>query len=795
MQKEAREIVKVLSLEEKAGLCSGEDFWHLKSIKKAGLQKIMVTDGPHGLRKQTGESDHVGLNQSVPATCFPPACTTASSWDPDMIFEMGQALGEECLQEQVSVILGPGANIKRSPLCGRNFEYFSEDPLLSGKMAAAWIKGVQSKGIGTSLKHFAMNNQETRRMTVNSVVDERAQREIYLKSFEIAVKEGKPWTVMCSYNRVDGTYLSDNKRLLNDILREEWGYDGAVVSDWGATNDRVKGIQAGMDLEMPGSRGINDERIVKAVRSGELPEQMLDRAAMRVVDLILKAKETVKEGYTYDTDAHHALARKIAANSAVLLKNDGTLPLKKTTKIAIIGAFAKTPRYQGAGSSIITPIKIESMCDALDNAGIPYQYAPGYDLKTSQVNQGLIDEAVLCAVQADIAIILAGLTDDFESEGYDRDHINLPENHTALINAVAKTGKKTVVLLQNGAPVCMPWINDVSAVLECFLGGQAGGGAVVDLVYGDVNPSGKLAETFPLKLEDTPCNKHFPGSKSSVEYRESIYVGYRYYDKARKDVLFPFGFGLSYTNFEYSDLNVNKRGDGYVVKLNVKNIGDYDGAEVVQLYVKNAESVLFKPEKELRAFSKVFLKRREQKTVEFILSADSFSYYNVNISDWHVEAGHYSILIGSSSKDIRLTKKVEIEDNSNVVTPDFRQSLSEYYDLVDGVFDISADQFYRLYGQKPCDEFENIRPFHSNSTLSQTKGTLVGNMMLWMINKQTKQMVGDEGNRMMEETIKEMPIRAFGMMGGDRIPKYFSEALVLLLNRKTLKGISMMLKK
>ncbi len=606
MKEVIKKIINDLSLEEKAGLCSGADFWHLKSVERLGLGKIMVTDGPHGLRKQDGDSDHVGLNDSVPTTCFPAACTTASSWDEKLLFEMGEALGEECLQEQVSVILGPGANIKRSPLCGRNFEYFSEDPHLSGKMAASLIKGIQSKDIGTSLKHYVMNNQEERRMTIDAMVDERAQREIYLKSFEIAVKEAKPWTIMCSYNRVDATYLSNNKRLLNDILRDEWGYNGVVVSDWGATNDRVNAIKAGLDLEMPSSGGVNDSRIIEAVKSGRLSEGELDKAVENLVDLILKSVKAKKD-FKYDKQAHHRLARKVAANSAVLLKNDGTLPLDKKTKVAIIGQFAKKPRYQGAGSSIITPTKVESVCDVLDAEGVAYQYAQGYNIKTAGVDKALIDEAVLCAKEAEIAVVLAGLTDDFESEGFDREHMDLPATHTALIQAVSKANPKTVVVLQNGSPVTMPWINGVCVVLESYLGGQAGGGAIVDILYGEVNPSGKLAETFPMKLEDNPSYKHFPGLKTRVEYRESIYVGYRYYDKAKKEVLFPFGFGLSYTEFEYSDLKIDKIKNGYKVSYVIKNTGSRDGAEVSQIYVRNAESVLFKPEKELRAFDKVFL--------------------------------------------------------------------------------------------------------------------------------------------------------------------------------------------
>jgi len=803
MKEKVKNIIKEMTLEEKASLCSGADFWKLKSVERLGLPQIMVTDGPHGLRKQGGDSDHVGLNESVAATCFPTAVTTASSWDRDLMHEIGVALGEECLQEDVSVILGPGANIKRSPLCGRNFEYISEDPYHTGKIAAALINGVQSQGIGTSLKHFVMNNQEERRMTIDAVVDERAQREIYLKGFEIAVKESQPWTVMCSYNRVDGTYLSDNKRLLTDILKEEWGHTGLVVTDWGATNDRVEGIKAGLELEMPSSYGKNDEKIVAAVKEGKLSEDDLDKAVKRIVEIILKSTDARREGYKYDADAHMQLARKAASNSAVLLKNEGLLPLNKSQNVTIIGEFAKKPRYQGAGSSLINPHKVVSTCDELDEQGIKYSYAQGYSIKNDKPEEAMIEEAKKAAKEAEAAVVFVGLTDEYESEGFDRSHIMIPEGHSALIEAVAEVNPNTVVVLQNGAPIEMPWIDKVNAVLECYLGGQAGGAAAVDLLYGDVNPSGKIAETFPIKIEDNPSYKHFPGNALTVEYRESIYVGYRYYDKANKDVLFPFGHGLSYTEFEYSNLLVANKKDKHTVSFDVKNIGKADGAEIVQLYVKNAPSKIFKAQKELRAFDKVFLKAGEKRTVTFDLSADAFSYYNVGIGDWHTEAGEYEILIGASSRDIRLSEKVQVQADKKAETPDYSSVLTEYYNLTDEVLDISEKQFETLYGRKlPMREKPEGSPFSINSTLGETEGKFIGRMLMNMMVKNIKKMVGneapDEENsmmRLMMAMVKEMPIRSFAMLGGEKMPKYMAEGLVEMLNGKFFKGMGMLMKK
>ncbi|MEX1308061.1 MAG: glycoside hydrolase family 3 C-terminal domain-containing protein [Eubacteriales bacterium] len=801
MKKKIQEILSALTLEEKAGLCSGADFWHLKSVERLNLSSIMMCDGPHGLRKQSGDVDHLGISKSEPATCFPTAATTACSWDIDLLTEMGKALGEECLEKEISVILGPGANIKRSPLCGRNFEYFSEDPLLSGHMATAWINGVQSQGVGVSLKHFVLNNQEERRMTIDAVVDERAMREIYLRSFELAVKAAKPWTVMCSYNRVYGTYLSDNKKLLSDVLRDEWGFSGLVMSDWGATNDRVAGIEAGMDLEMPSNQELNDAKIVAAVKNGTLSEADLDKVVTRVITLILNSLHNKKKGYSFDSTAHHAMAQRIAAESTVLLKNDGLLPLKENQSLAVIGEFAKSPRYQGAGSSIINPSALDNTCAVLDKNSISYTYAQGYNKSSNTPDDALLSEAVKAAKAADVVLLFAGLPDAFESEGFDRKHISLPDSHNELIRQILSVNQNTVIILQNGAPVAMPWANDAKAILECYLGGQAGAGAAVDILFGKVNPSGKLAETFPLALEDNPAYKHFPGHIKTVEYRESIFVGYRYYDTAEKPVLFPFGHGLSYTTFEYSNLSISPAKNSYDVSLDVKNAGQMDGAEIIQLYIKNAPSTLFKAKKELKAFKKIKLQAGETKKVDFKISKDAFAYYNTDVSDWHVQGGDYMILIGASSRDIRLSQTVSVKETKTADVPDTRETLPAYHQLKDEVLNIPKNQFETLLGRPvPCGDAVPGPPFTDTHMLRETQNHWFGRLVIWFAKKEVANMMdmddAEAGNIAMHEAqATEMPIRALVQLGGDSLPKYFVNGFIEILNGHFFKGIRWMLKK
>lgn len=669
MKRDVKAIVKQMTLEEKAGMCSGKDFWHLKSVERLGIPEVMVSDGPHGLRKQDKEADHLGANESIKAVCFPTACATACSFDRELLETLGETLGEECQAENLSVILGPAVNIKRSPLCGRNFEYFSEDPYLASQMAAAHIKGVQSKNVGTSIKHFAANNQEHRRMSCSSEIDERTFREIYLAAFETAVKESRPDTVMCSYNKINGTFASEDHRLLTEILRDEWGFEGYVMSDWGAVNDRVKGLEAGLDLEMPASGGHTDAEIVEAVRSGELKEEVLDTAVERILNIIFKFTDNRQPG-NFNREEDHKLAGKIARESMVLLKNDGILPLKENgQKIAFIGKFAEKPRFQGGGSSHINSFKVTGALEAVKKYA-DVSYAQGYDVKEDKADEAMFAEAVAAAENSDIAVIFAGLPDAFESEGYDREHMRMPECQNRLIAEIVKVQPNTVVVLHNGSPVEMPWADDVRGILESYLCGQAVGEAQVDLLFGRANPCGKLAETIPYKLSDNPSYLNFPGDGKTVEYREGVFVGYRYYDTKEMPVRYPFGYGLSYTTFAYSDLKLSakeiKDTDRLTVSLKVKNTGDMAGREIVQLYVADKTGVVSRPEKELKNFAKVELEPGEEKTVIMELDKRSFAWYNTEISDWYAATGTYEILVGSSSRDIHLRDAVQLVSTTEI---------------------------------------------------------------------------------------------------------------------------------
>ena len=595
-----RAIISKMTLEEKAGMCSGADFWHTKAVERLGVPAVMVSDGPHGLRKQSDEADHLGINNSIKAVCFPAGCGTAASFNRELITMMGETIGNECQAEGVSVILGPAVNIKRSPLCGRNFEYYSEDPYLATEMAGALIKGVQSKNVGTSIKHFLANNQETRRMSSSSEVDERTLREIYLAAFEGAIREQKPWTVMCSYNKINGIYAAENREYLTKVLREEWGFDGYVVSDWGATNARVEDLAAGMDLEMPSSNGINDKLIVEAVKNGTLSEDVVDLACERILNIGYRFVENRDQNAVFDLDKDHETVRRIAEETIVLLKNDGILPLKEEDEIAFIGKYAKKPRYQGGGSSHINSHKVTSAWDVVEQLG-NISYAQGFHDDKDEIEEALLQEAVEGASKAKVAVIFAGLPDAFESEGFDRSHMRIPNCQNELIARVVKVQPNTVVVLHNGSPVEMPWAKDVKGIIEAYLGGQAVGAACADILFGKVNPSAKLPETFPLKLEDNPSYLYYFGEKDKVEYKEGIFVGYRYYDTKKMDVLFPFGHGLSYTTFAYSNLRVNKSTitdqDNVTVSIDVTNTGNRVGKEVVQLYVRDVNSTVIRPEK------------------------------------------------------------------------------------------------------------------------------------------------------------------------------------------------------
>ena len=657
-----------MTLEEKAGMCSGLDFWHLKEVEHLGIPKVMVSDGPHGLRKQDEKGDHLGINDSIKAVCFPPAVLSACSFDRGLMEEMGKAIGREAQANDVSVVLGPAVNIKRSPLCGRNFEYYSEDPYLAGEIAAAFVKGVQSQHVGTSIKHFAANNQEYRRMSSSSEVDERTLREIYFPAFETAVKKAQPYTFMCSYNQINGTFASENKWLLTDVLSGEWGFKGYVMSDWGAVNDRVKGLEAGLELEMPASGGDNDAMIVKAVKDGALEEKILDQAVERILRIIFEYADHRKpQEFTMEKD--HEEAQHIAEESMVLLKNENhILPLKTSEKAAFIGGFARNPRFQGGGSSHINCFKTTNVLDSVP-CDAQVVYAEGFPADRDFYDKALADEAVKAAAEADKAVIFAGLPESFESEGYDRSHMRLPECQNRLITEILKVQPNTVIVLHNGSPVEMPWLGEIKGLLETYLGGQAGGAAAANILYGKINPSGKLAETMPLKLSDNPSYLNFGGGEK-VEYREGIFVGYRYYDTKEMDVAFPFGYGLSYTTFAYSNLKLSMENptekDTVMVSADVTNTGKSAGKEVVQLYIRDLTGSAIRPEKELKGFEKVFLEPGETKTVTMELNKRSFAWYNTELHDWFAASGDYEILVGASSRDIRLTETLHLNSSQRL---------------------------------------------------------------------------------------------------------------------------------
>jgi beta-glucosidase len=708
-------LVRQLTLEEKASLCLGSDFWHTRAIDRLGIPAIMMSDGPHGLRKQPEESDHLGLAGSVPATCFPTASALGSSWDVDLLQRVGAGLGREARALNVAVILGPGINIKRSPLCGRNFEYLSEDPLLSGTLAAAMVQGIQSQGVGACLKHYAANNQETDRLRVSADVDERPLREIFLTGFEWVVRQAQPWTVMCAYNKVNGTYASENRKLLTEVLRDEWGFAGLVVSDWGAVHDRVAALAAGLDLEMPPNLGVSDARIVTAVNAGDLDESVLDTAVARLLRLVNQALPNLGTDpeVSFDLDEHHALARAAAQDCAVLLKNeDQILPLQPLAgaRIAVIGEFARTPRYQGAGSSQVNPTRIDNAVDeirALAPAGVEVSFAPGFATETDEAegdgdlrsdadadlrshadlrrDADLRREAVAVATGAETVVVFLGLPASAESEGFDRKHMDLPPSQITLLTELADANPQIVVVLANGSAVRLAgWEHHTKAVLECWLSGQAGGGATADLLFGRANPSGRLAESLPLRLEDTPSYLSFPGDSGHVRYGEGIFVGYRGHDALKHPVSYPFGHGLSYTTFEYGDLSCPISGShdggdlGISVSFVVTNTGSRAGKEVVQLYVRDLEASVARPVRELKGFTKVGLAPGEATTVTFLLASRDLSYWSVRRRDWVLEAGQFEIAVGASSRDLRSTAIVDIVSRPTREPPGPMSTLDEW---------------------------------------------------------------------------------------------------------------------
>lgn len=759
-------ILKELTVQEKASLCSGLTMWLTKPVKRLGIASLRLSDGPHGLRKEKEEKERLSVQDSEKATCFPPACTCAATWNVQLLHKMGEAIGAEAIEEDIAVVLGPGVNIKRSPLCGRNFEYFSEDPYLAGELAVAYVNGLQSKGVGASLKHFAANNQETYRMLVDAHVDERALREIYLSAFEKVVKKAKPWTIMSAYNRLNGVYCSDNHWLLTDVLREEWGFDGLVMTDWGAMNDRVEAIKAGCDLEMPTSLGINDEEIVRAIEENRLSEKQLDQCALRLLQLVEKWNET-KHEKTCDFLKHHELARLIAAEGNVLLKNQGVLPFAKDQKLLIIGEFAEKPRYQGAGSSKINPTQLVSFLEILEDRGIPYEYCKGYGVENYTRDELLHSQAVAAAAQGGNVLIMAGLPAQMEAEGFDRTDMEMPEAYTALIQDVAAVNQNVAVYLSAGAPITMPWIDSIHAVVYGYLGGQAGAEAAADVLFGDISPSGKLPESFPMQLTDCPAK--IGVDPNCIEYRESIFIGYRYYTTCGIKTRFPFGHGLSYTTFEYTNICV----DGKTVRVKVQNTGKCTGSEVVQLYVHKCGGRVLTPQIELKGFVKIKLGPGEQKEVNFHLDDRTFAFYDTSEKNWRIEPGRYELRVGSSSEDIRLTANVELDGPMDFEPP-------VYYNRED----VGQFPFEKIYQMPQI--AESGEQCTMLTRLCEIKNLPTGRKIYADI---LAAFAGSQGmDKATEETLSTMiddwPLRTIFNMCGQRISMDEREELLECLNRE-----------
>jgi len=685
----------------KISLTGGVDFWHTPAIEDAGLPEVMLTDGPHGVRKQSAASDHVGINDSVPATCFPPAVGLASSWNAELLDAVGVALGEECRALGVGVLLGPGMNIKRNPLCGRNFEYFAEDPLVAGELASALVRGIQSQGIGTSVKHFAANNQETDRMRRDSQIDERTLREVYLRGFAKVVTSARPWTIMCSYNKVNGTYASENHFLLTEVLRGDWGFDGFVMSDWGAVHDRVKALKAGLDLEMP-AHTAHEEAVRAALAAGDIDEATIEQAYARVERILRLAVASLEDAPdSFDVDGHHALARRTAEQCIVLLSNDGVLPLARETRVAVVGEFARTPRYQGAGSSRVNPTRLDNALDAITAlVGHEVAFAPGFVTAPGQeLAASAHDDAVAIARDADVVLAFLGLGESHESEGYDRDTCDLPAEQLALLEDILAVNANVVVVLSNGSSVLVPFADRVRAVVEGWLLGQAGGPAIADVLYGVVNPSGKITETIPHRLEDVPSFLHFPGDVSGVRYGEGLFVGYRGYDAAGTAVAFPFGHGLSYTTFGYSDLTVSSGDAGLAVALTVTNTGDRAGREVVQAYVSVPDSKVVRVPRELKGFATVTLEPGESRRVDIAVPAEELGYWSVIDHAWVVESGSYTVEVGSSSRDLRVSASAEVVGNEPVRPLTLESTVAEAM-AVPG-FDAALAPMMTVFGEDP----------------------------------------------------------------------------------------------
>lgn len=773
-----QDILSRLTLGEKCYLLSGKDFWNTHEYKSKGVPSIMLSDGPHGVRKQEGAGDQLGLNGSVPATCFPTAATMANSWDPALGEEMGKLLGEEAACQDVSVLLGPGLNIKRSPLCGRNFEYFSEDPYLAGKMAAGYIRGIQANGTSACPKHFAANNTELRRMASNSVVDERTLREIYLTGFEIAVKEGDPKSIMSSYNEVNGVYANENRHLLQEILRDEWGFDGFVVSDWGACNDYTEGVRAGSHLEMPGTGGDSPEQLIKAVKEGRITEAEVDVRVDELLDVVLSVRKATEQykGKKFDVDAHHAFAQKCSEESIVLLKNDDSiLPLRKGANVAVIGEFAQKARYQGAGSSVVNATKVDHTMNVIGDFDLNVVgFEPGYP-RHGATDAAMCQRAAELAGKADVVLMYIGLDEIAESEGLDRSTLALPQCQIDALKAVSDANPNVVIVMSAGSAVEMPWLTQCKALVHAYLSGQAGARAALRVIMGEVNPSGKLSESYPVKYEDCSTASYFPAKERSVEYREGLYVGYRYYNTANVPVLFPFGFGMSYTTFEYSDIKV----DGNSVAFTLTNTGSMDGAEVAQLYVHAVNPGVYRPNRELKGFAKVFLKAGESRTVTIPLDDKAFRYFNTVTNQFEIDGGSYEIQIGASVEDIRLTATVDVKGTS-AVSEDAAKLPSYFKGDIKAVSD---GEFEALLGHAiPDGKWSGT--IRANDAIAQLyyakslKARLVWKIMTGMLNKSIA-----KGEPDLNITfIYNMPIRAIGKMAGGMCSQQMCDGILDIVN-------------
>ena len=790
----ARELVAALSVEEKATLCSGQGFWSTQPIERVGIPKVEVRDGPHGVRMQVGDVDHLGLRGSEPATCFPTASALAATWDRELVSEVGAAVADECLEFGIGVLLGPGVNLKRSPRCGRNFEYLSEDPLLAGELAATFIEAVQGKGIGTSLKHFAANHQETRRMTIDVVADERTLRELELSAFETPVRRAQPWTVMGAYNRVGGTYACENPWLLTDVLKGEWGHTGIVVTDWGAMNDRVPALAAGCELQMPGSADDADASIAEAVRDGRLDEAVLDAAAVRLVEMALRAEANLQPEARFDRDEHHRLARRVAADAVVLCRNvDTALPIGDDDTVALVGAFAEQPRYQGTGSSRVNPTKLETLREELTSlvGDDRLTYAPGYD-SAERTDDDLVAAAVEAARGADVAVVAVGLPDGYENEGDDRPHLRLPPTHDGLIAALAAEHDRVVVVLSNGAPVEMPWVDDVQAIVEGYLGGQAGGGGLADVLTGRVNPSGHLAETFPRHLDDVPSSRNVPGGTNTVEYREGLYVGYRFHDTVDGDVLFPFGHGLSYSTFALGDVEVDRAelaaedlddGGEVTVSVQVTNTGDLAGKTVVQLYVRDVEAAVYRPDRELKGFAKVALEPGASTRVTVPLGHRAFAYWHPDEQDWVVEPGRFEILVGASSRDLRGSVDVEVTGD-----PLPQRDEPEVYRRPPRYLDVTAASFTELLGRPLPPNPGFVKPYDRNTPIGATATSPQGKALVAAVRRRMRSSFGEgqEHEALVRSLVEEAPLRTL-TMGGDLRDSEL-DAIIDLLNGRFVLG-------